>query len=112
MVFDNSDYYFLEPEEEVKYRLVIYTTIETQEEDPMVSAVLLLPSLVLIGVGGYGLWRIRGRDLLAALPVLMPRPLAERGADRNEDGDLPDEGLPGLVPIADDETGSVDEDLQ
>ena len=54
IVFDNEDDIFFEPEEEVKYRFVIYTFEEDEELDPVVAVVLLLPSLVLMTAGGYG----------------------------------------------------------
>ncbi len=59
IVFDNSDDILFEPEEEVKYRFVIYRTLESEEEDLMITLVLILPSLVLMATGGYGWWSMR-----------------------------------------------------
>jgi hypothetical protein len=59
VVFDNSDDFILEPDEEVKYRFVVYSFKEDESVNPTVAFLLLLPSLVLMGTGGlgfYGSW--------------------------------------------------------
>ena len=62
VVFDNNDDLFFEPEEEVKYRFVIYTTRTDESIDHTMGLLLLLPSITLMGVGVFGLWSLRKND--------------------------------------------------
>lgn len=62
VVFDNSDDFFLEPQEEVKYRFTINTFDKDESLNPIVTIALLLPSLAMIAIGSYGYWKLHEND--------------------------------------------------
>ncbi len=58
IVFDNNDDFPFEPEEEVKYRFVVYTFQEEETTDPVAGFALVLPSLALSTIGAFGCYSI------------------------------------------------------
>lgn len=117
IVFDNRDDLFFEPEEELKYRLVIYTTVESSSQDPLVTAVLLIPSLVLIVIGAWGYLGMRSQRLFNMVPVLMPTRVVEelkellRLDDDEEEEKEAEEGQAGPPPPEEEEdSDSPDEE--